>query len=560
MASGPAPQVARNAEEAVSRCPRQNRSLIEPLHASTESRTMSQAPPLATRKEWIGLAMLALPTLLLSLDMSVLYLAIPELTADLRPSSTQLLWILDIYGFLIAGFLVTMGTLGDRIGRRRLLLIGASVFSLASVAVAFSQSAEMLIASRAVLGIAGATLMPSTLALITNMFRDDRQRGFAFAVWMSCFSAGTAIGPLLGGAMLEFYWWGSVFLLGVPVMVVLLIFGPRLLPEHRSDHAGRLDLVSVALSLATILPFVYGVKELAKHGLDGRAVAGLGVGVAVGVVFVRRQLALADPLVDVRLFRRPTFTAAISMMLIATLAMGGLFFLLSQYLQMVAGLTPFQAGLGSVPPAIAVMVSSMIASTFARKIGVARILTFGFLLSAIGCVMIALVDSHGDLALAIAANTLIALGLGPTGAICTNLIISSAPPERAGSASSMSETGAELGIALGVASLGSLAAFVYRDRITGDLPAGLDEGARRAAGDSLPNALSAAAGLDATLADQVIAASRTAFVDGMSIVAMIAVIAMLAIAAIAWRAFRGIDSEAVLAGGHSSEAVPAAAD
>ncbi len=215
----------------------------------------------AGRREWIGLAVLTLPTLLLALDESVLFLALPRLGSDLAPSSAQLLWIMDIYGFMIAGFLVTMGTLGDRIGRRRLLLLGAAGFGVASVVAAYSTSPEMLIVTRALLGIAGATLMPSTLALISNMFRDPQQRSLAIGGWMAAFTGGFMIGPLIGGTLLEHFWWGSVFLMGVPVMALLLAVGPVLLPEYRAAEAGRLDLVSVALSLAAILPVIYGLKQ-----------------------------------------------------------------------------------------------------------------------------------------------------------------------------------------------------------------------------------------------------------------------------------------------------------
>src|SRR5262245_6477433 len=243
----------------------------------------------AGRREWIGLAVLALPTLLLSLDMSVLHMAVPHMAADLRPSSTELLWIIDIYGFMIAGFLVTMGTLGDRIGRRKLLMVGGAAFGLGSIAAAFATSPAMLIGARAVLGVAGATLMPSTLALISNMFRDPRQRGTAIAIWMSCFMGGMVVGPVVGGLLLSVAWWGSVFLLGVPVMVLLLIAAPKLLPEYRDEHAGRLDLASVALSLGAILPVVFALKEIAKDGLSLTTVAVLLAGLCVGTAFVRRQ-------------------------------------------------------------------------------------------------------------------------------------------------------------------------------------------------------------------------------------------------------------------------------
>ena len=217
--------------------------------------------------EWGGLAVLALPTLLVAMDLTVLHLAVPHISADLEPSSVELLWIVDIYGFLVAGSLITMGTLGDRIGRRRLLLAGAVTFGVASVIAAFANSAGMLITTRALLGVAGATLLPSTLALIRHMFVDPRQRGLAIGVWAAVFSAGTALGPVLGGALLERFWWGSVFLIGVPAMVTLLLVGPAVLPEYRDPDAGRLDLVSAALSLVGVLAFIYGLKQIAENGI-----------------------------------------------------------------------------------------------------------------------------------------------------------------------------------------------------------------------------------------------------------------------------------------------------
>jgi len=253
------------------------------------SETRSLTPVKAGAREWTGLAVIALACVLYVMDLTVLHLAIPSISADLKPTSTQLLWIIDIYGFLVAGSLITMGTLGDRIGRRRLLLIGAGAFGVASVLAALSTSATMLIATRALLGIAGATLAPSTLSLIRNMFLDPRQRTMAISIWITSFSVGGAIGPLLGGLVLEFFWWGSVFLLAVPVMVVLLILGPRLLPEYRDESAGRLDLLSAVMSLAAILAVVFGLKQIAANGVSTLSIVSLVVGVALGVLFTCRQ-------------------------------------------------------------------------------------------------------------------------------------------------------------------------------------------------------------------------------------------------------------------------------
>src|SRR5216117_55731 len=281
--------------------------------------TEAPVPARATRQEWVGLAVLALGALMYVMDLTVLHLAIPRMSEELRPTSTQLLWILDIYGFFVAGSLITMGTLGDRIGRRRLLLIGAAAFGVASVIAAYSRSAEMLIAARALLGVAGATIAPSTLSLIRNMFHDPHQRTFAIGVWVTSYSIGGAVGPLLGGVLLEYFWWGSVFLLGVPVMVLLLVLGPVLLPEFRDPAAERLDLFSAALSLVAVLLVIYGLKRIAEHGLALVPTLTIVTGLVVGIVFLRRQRLLAHPLIDLHLFRSRAFSASLGVYLLATL-------------------------------------------------------------------------------------------------------------------------------------------------------------------------------------------------------------------------------------------------
>ncbi|MFD9896276.1 MFS transporter [Amycolatopsis sp. NPDC059027] len=474
---------------------------------------MSPDAATAGRREWLGLAVLALPTLLLAIDLGVLYLALPKLSEDLHPSSTQTLWIMDIYAFMTAGFLVTMGTLGDRIGRRRLLMIGATAFGVASVLAAFAPSAETLIIARALLGIAGATLAPSTLALISTMFTNEGERGKAIGVWMSCFMAGTALGPVVGGVLLQWFWWGSVFLLGVPVMIVLVVAAPRLLPEYRDPNGGKLDLVSVALSLATILPIIYGIKEIAHDGAGVLPLAIVGAGLVVGVVFVLRQRKLANPHVDVGLFRFPAFSGALGALLLGPAVMGGVGLFANQFLQMVENLSPLQAGLWAVPSALATVVSAMYAPSLAQRIRPGYIVCAGAVILTIGALVLTQVTSESGLATLVIGMTLVFFGFGPMASLGTELIIGAAPEEKAGSAASMSETSSELGVALGVGILGAVGTAVYRGEIADTLP----QSAPDAAKDTLAGALSAVT--DGGSA--VLTAARAAFTSGLTTVALV---------------------------------------
>ncbi|RZQ62349.1 MFS transporter [Amycolatopsis suaedae] len=479
----------------------------------------------AGRREWTGLAVLALPTLLLSLDMSVLHLAVPHLAADLRPSGSELLWIIDIYGFMIAGFLVTMGTLGDRIGRRKLLMIGGAAFGVASIAAAFAASPAMLIGARAALGIAGATLMPSTLALISNMFTDAKQRGTAIAIWMSCFMGGMVVGPVVGGVLLEVAHWGAVFLLAVPVMVLLLVTAPKLLPEYRDEQAGRLDLASVALSLGAILPIVFALKELAADGPGTLNIAALIAGVAVGAVFVRRQRVLEHPMLDLALFRNQKFSAALGIVLVGALTMGGVFLLVSQYLQLVEGLSAVQAAFAMLPQAGAVVVGSLIAPRLARRFRPEFVLGFGMLIAAAGILLFTRIDAGNGLVLLVLGMSVASFGMGPQGVLCTEMVIGSVPPRKAGAASAMSETTAEFGIAMGIAVFGSIGTAVYRSEV--DFPAGVPGEAR----ESLAGAV--------TLGDQsLLAPAREAFTSGMHTVAAIGAAVVVVFALVGMTALR----------------------
>ena len=493
----------------------------------------NRTPQQAGKREWIGLAVIALPCLLYSMDLTVLHLAVPRLTADLKPTSTQLLWIIDIYGFMVAGTLIAAGTLGDRIGRRRLLFIGAAMFGVASVLAAFSKSAEMLIATRALLGIAGATVAPSTLSLIRNMFLDPHQRTVAISVWIMSYSLGGAIGPLIGGVMLEFFWWGSVFLIAVPVMALLLIVGPKLLPEYRDPNAGKPDLLSVVMSLAAVLTMIYGLKEIAQDGVSVIAILSILVGLGVGVLFVRRQLSLEDPLIDMRLFRLPAFTASLATYGITILILFGGFFFLPQYLQLVLGMSPFEAGLWMLPWALAFILGSLVTPKLARRVQPSRLMSFGLVLSTVGFLMLASLGATTGFPYFALSTFIFSIGVSPLFTLTTDLIIGSAPPERAGAASAVSETSAEFGGALGIAVFGSIGIAVYRAMVGGVLPIGLSPELAEAAKATLGGAMATAAELPAEVGAVLADAARAAFMRGLRVCAIISAVGSLALAAFA---------------------------
>lgn len=498
--------------------------------------TAPAIPPRATRREWIGLAVLALPCLLYSMDLTVLILAVPHLSADLGPTGAQMLWIVDIYGFLVAGSLITMGTLGDRIGRRKLLMIGATAFAIASVFAAFSASAVMLIAARAMLGVSAATLMPSTLALISNIFKDPQQRALGFGIWATMFGVGYALGPVVGGVLVELFWWGAAFLIAVPVVLLLLILAPFLLPEYRAPNSERLDLLSVALSLAAMLPVIYGIKQIAKYGIVADALIAIVLGIAFAVLFVRRQRRLADPLLDLTLFFNRAFSVALTVLLVGLVAVGGGMLLVAQYLQLVVGYSPFGAGLLMGLAALAMIIGGVTAPLIARHIRPGYVVAASLVLSAIGYVLLAIIgnDAPSGVALAVSGLALAYLGNGTIAALGTDLVVGSAPPEKAGSASAMTETVQDLGISLGIAVLGSVSAAVYRHMIALSTPESLSQPTREAVSDSLWAALAAQAELPAGLIEEARAAFTTGL-NGASALSAVSVAVLAILAAVALR-------------------------
>nr|WP_042188916.1 MFS transporter [Kibdelosporangium sp. MJ126-NF4]CEL18538.1 major facilitator superfamily MFS_1 [Kibdelosporangium sp. MJ126-NF4]CTQ98022.1 major facilitator superfamily MFS_1 [Kibdelosporangium sp. MJ126-NF4] len=483
----------------------------------------TDSPPRAGRREWAGLAVLALPTMLASLELTIPNLALPAISHDLAPTAAQSLWIVDGYGFLLAGSLITMGTLGDRIGRRRMLLIGAAAFGLVSVLAAFSVNAEMLIATRALLGIAGATLMPSSLSLAATIFRDPRQRTVAIGIVIASVAGGTAIGPLVGGWILQHSWWGAVFLIAVPVTAVFLVAGPMLLPEHREAPRGGIDILSVVMSLVAVLAVIYGIKNMAEHGVSTVAIVSIVAGLVVAAVFVRRQRTLAVPLIDLRLLRSPSFSVSLATLLFGVFVLFGANFYLAQYLQLVFGLSPLHAGLWTAPAACGVILGSTLAPVFVRRISPGVVVAAGLLLSAVGFLVLTQVTPDGGLPTLVAGSVVVSAGLGPMMTLTTDLVVGSAPAARAGEASALSETAPELGGALGIAVLGSVGTAVYSGRLADSVPPGLTAEAAQTARTTLSGAVSVAARSPEHIGAELLGAARAAFTGGLHLIAGICV-------------------------------------
>ena len=492
-------------------------------------------------REWTGLAVLLLPLLLVSMDVSVLYFAVPFISRDLEPSSTQQLWIFDVYGFVLAGLLITMGSLGDRIGRRRLLLIGAFCFSLASVGAAYSHSAGELIAARAIQGVAGATLMPSTLALIRNMFHDEKQRRTAIAIWTSATMSGIALGPVLSGFLLDHFWWGSVFLINVPFMLMLLALGPALVPEFRAPRAGRFDFIGSGLSLATVLPVIYGMQEISANGPQPANVAAIVAGVAVGAVFLRRQARSRAPMIELALFRSRGFTGAVALNLVSMFAIVGFAIFATQYLQSVRGMSPFTAALWSMVPMAGTMTAVPLSQLLVQRVDRGYIAAGGLLVAAAGFALLTHAQADSGLWFVLLGASIYAGGVVTAVTVGNELVMGAVPPDRAGAAAAIVETSSEFGGALGMAVLGSIGVAVYRSDLAHTAPATLPQTAVEASRNTLGGALSVAEQLPAQLGTQLVSAARIAFTHGLDAAALGAAIAMIVAAVLSARFFRGIE-------------------
>lgn len=501
--------------------------------------TASSATP---RRAWFALAVLMLPVLLIAVDNTVLAFALPSIAQAFRPSATTQLWIVDVYSLVLAALLVTMGSLGDRIGRRRLLMIGAGGFAVVSAAAAFAPTAESLVAARALLGVFGAMLMPSTLSLIRNIFIDASARRLAIALWASCFTAGSALGPIVGGALLQHFHWGSVFLIAVPILLPLLVLAPRLVPESRDPNPGPLSPFNVLLTLTTMLPIVWAIKSAAHDGFSVAAVAAAGVGVISGVVFVRRQKRSATPMLDVELFRSGPFTSSILANFLSIVGLIGFIFFISQHLQLVLGLSPLAAGLVTLPGALLSMTAGIAVVPLAKRYAPHALMIVGLILVAAGFLAILLFRHDLTVVAVIASFIILEIGVGMSQTISNDTIVATVEPAKSGAASAVSETAYELGAVVGTATLGTIFTAYYRASV--ELPGGLTAEQTADARESIGGAASVAKTLPPALSERLMDSARLAFDAGIAPTATIAAALTLVAAAVVGWAFRGVSGSA----------------
>ncbi|BDX29956.1 MFS transporter [Mycobacterium antarcticum] len=505
-------------------------------HMDVTTASTTTATP---RRAWIALAVLMLPVLLVAVDNTVLAFALPSIAQDFRPPATTQLWIVDVYSLVLAALLVTMGSLGDRIGRRRLLMIGAGGFAVVSAAAAFAPSAGYLVGARALLGVFGAMLMPSTLSLIRNIFTDASARRLAIALWASCFTAGSALGPIVGGALLQHFHWGAVFLVAVPILLPLLVLAPRLVPESQDPNPGPVDLVSVMLTLTTMLPVVWAVKAAAHDGLSWWVAGAVVLGIGSGVLFVRRQRRSATPMLDVSLFSNAPFTSSILANFLSIVGLIGFIFFISQHLQLVLGLSPLEAGLVTLPGAALSMIAGIGVVPLAKRIAPDSLMIIGLVLVAAGFVAILLFRHDLTVVAVIISFIILEIGVGMSQTISNDTIVASVPPAKSGAASAVSETAYELGAVVGTATLGTIFTAYYRAAV--ELPGGLTPMQTADARESIAGAASVAQTLPPALGNRLLDSARVAFDAGIAPTATIAAVLVLIAAAVVAVSCRGVN-------------------
>jgi MFS transporter, DHA2 family, multidrug resistance protein len=470
---------------------------------------------------WAVLVVLCVSLLLVALDATVLHVAVPAVTEDLRPGAIQLLWIVDAYPLVCASLLILFGTLGDRVGRRRILLIGYGLFGAASAVAAFAGGPEILIGARALLGIGGAMIMPATLSILRAVFPDRRERAMAIGAWSAVAAVGAAIGPVLGGFLVENFWWGSVFLINVPLVVLLLPVAYWLLPESRGIANGPWDVLGALMAAAGVLGVVFGVKRIgAGDGLlSAEALAPPAVGLLLLVLFVRRQQRRAHPLIDMRMFARPTFTTAVGCIVLAMLALVGLELIAVQYLQLVLGLSPLKTGLRLLPLTFAAITAGIAGSCTLRRMGPRRMVSQGFVLTAAAVLCLVAMGDHDRPWLLTFAFALLGFGLQATLFGAYESMLSDAPADRAGGAAAIGETSYQLGAGMGIALLGSVMNAAYGPALA-NVP-GISGSASGQASNSLGEAYQVAARLGGHAGETLRNAARGAFVHGLHVTLLV---------------------------------------
>lgn len=488
----------------------------------------TQSAEVRERRRWGGLAVLAASLLVVVMDMTVLNVALPDLTEDLRAGALAQLWIVDVYSLVLAGLLVPVAALADRWGRRRMLLTGFTIFAVASLAALVARSPGDVIAVRALLGVGGAMIMPATLSLIRALFPDARERAFALGLWAATAAVGGAVGPIVGGALLSAFSWHAAFLVNVPLMVVALVAGLLLLPESRSERPGRVDAIGTVLSVAGMVAAVYGVKHLGKGDVDVATLLVLVAGLAMLALFVRRCLRQDEPMLAVRLFANRVFRSGVVTALVSSTAMMALLFVGSQWLQLVQGWSPLTAGVALLPMALGGLVGPPLAPAVAARHGARNVIVAGLVLLAAGMATLWLLPRPMPYAGVAVALLLVGFGTAALG-LASALIMGAAPAHQAGSAAAVEEMSYEIGGVLGIALLGSLAGVVYRH----GLPAGVPD----AAVESVTGALGAA----------VEPAALASYTDAFAMVGLVGAVITLLVAVVVWRE---LPEDVDVSGGH----------
>ncbi|MFF9124625.1 MFS transporter [Streptomyces sp. NPDC014889] len=475
----------------------------------------------AGANRWVVLVVLCVSLLLVAVDATVLHVAVPAVTEDLRPGAIELLWIVDTYPLVCASLLILFGTLGDRVGRRRILLLGYTLFGIASAVAAFAPNPQMLIFARGLLGVGGAMIMPATLSLLRQVFPDRRERALAIGIWSAVAAVGAAVGPLLGGFLLEHFWWGSVFLVNIPLMLVSLPVGRLLLPESTGDRDGPWDVVGALLAAGGLFGVVLGVKRLGggETALSVLTVGPLVVGAALLVTFVRRQRRRTHPLVDLRMFARPAFSTSVGCIVLAMLALVGLELIAAQYLQLVLGLSPLATGLRLLPLTFAAMAAGLAGARMLRRFGPRRMVSFGFCVTAAAVVLLTAMGGRDNPGLLLAGFALLGFGLEMTLFGAYESMLSESPAAQAGGAAAIGETSYQLGAGMGIALLGTVMNAAYAPGLA-DVP-GVPAKASGAAANSLGEAYGVADQLGGPVGAALRRAARDAFVHGLHVTLLV---------------------------------------